>query len=277
MYMPSLTLEGKVAIVTGVRRGMGRAIALAFAEAGADAAVCDIVAEDGEMEAVAEEIKKLGRRSLAIQTDVTQKAQVDNLVKRVEDELGAIDILVNTVGGRRAPKGGVYRPGGLGQTPLLPAVPSIFEYSEEDWDWEIALNLKSCFLCCQAVGRGMVERKKGNIINIASDVGIRGFPGMPIYHAAKAGVIMLTKMVAYEFAFSNIRVNCIAPGATKDTHIGERWSSDPERLKQIESRIPLRQVAEAKDIASVALFLASDASRHITGDTILVDGGQMLT
>jgi len=275
-----LPLEGRVALVAGARRGMGSATALTFAEAGADVAVCDRVVEDGEMEAVAEEIKKLGRRSLAVQTDLTQKAQVDGLVERVEDELGAIDILVDTVGGGRRPAGGVREHTGEGLPPagphFPPAGPFILDYSEEDWDFIMDLNLKSCFLCCQAVGKRMVERKKGNIITISSEMGLGRPPGIPVYHVAKAGVIMLTKMMAYQLAPYRIRVNCIAPGATAGTHLGVAWSSIPERLEQMKRRQPLYQVAEASDMASVALFLASDASRFITGETILSDGGLAL-
>jgi len=256
---------------------MGSATALTFAEAGADVAVCDIVVEDGEMAALVEEIKKLGRRSLAVQTDLTQKSQVDDMVRRVEEELGAIDILVDTVGGGRRPARSAKRYTGEGLPPAgphyPPAGPCFLDYSEEDWDFIMNLNLKSCFLCCQAVGERMVERRKGNIITISSEMGLGRPPGLPIYHVAKAGVIMLTKMMAHQLAPFRIRVNCIAPGATAGTHLGVAWSSVPERLEQMKRRQPLYQVAEASDMASVALFLASDASRFITGETILTDGG----
>ncbi|MBA7655931.1 3-oxoacyl-[acyl-carrier-protein] reductase FabG [subsurface metagenome] len=154
MSIPSFSLEGKVAIVTGGRRGIGKAIALAFAEAGADVAVCDLVVEDGELEAVAEEIRRLGRRSLAVQADITRKTDVDNLVKGVAEGLGAIDILVNNAA-------------------IISWVP-LLETPEDDWDRIIDTDLKGYYLCSQAVGKGMVERKKGNIISIASVSGIRG-------------------------------------------------------------------------------------------------------
>ncbi len=168
MSVPSLSLEGKVAIVTGGKRGIGRAIALAFAEAGTDVAVCTRVVEGGELAAVAEEIRKLGRRSLAVQTDVTKKSEVDNLVKRVLDEFGVIDILVNNAG-------------------IFPA-PLLLETPEDEWHNFIDGNLKGCYLCSQAVGKRMVEqRKRGNIINIASYAGFRAMPTMPAYSIAKAG------------------------------------------------------------------------------------------
>ncbi len=254
MSIPNLSLEGQVAIVTGGRRGMGRAIALAFAEAGADVAVCDIVAEGGEMEVVVEEIKKLGRRSLAVQTDVTKKAQVDNLVQRVMDEFGVIDILVNNAG-------------------IIVSAP-LLEHSEEDWDKVIDTDLKGYYLCCRAVGKKMVERKKGNIINIASEQAIKGRSGSPVYAIAKAGVAMLTRMLARELARYSIRVNAIAPGLVRTDFTKRAWS-DPERLKEViaDINIPLGRIAEPSDIASVALFLASDAASYITGDIIVVDGG----
>jgi len=267
-----------VAIVTGVRRGMGSAMALTFAEAGADVAVCDIVVEGGEMEAVAEEIKELGRRSLAVQTDVTQKAQVDNLVERVEGELGAIDILANTVGGGRRIARSVQRYTGEGLPPdgrhFPPAGPNLLDYTEEDWDAIMDLNLKSCFFCCQAVAERMVERRRGNIITVSSEMGLGTPPGLPVYHVAKAGVIMLTKMFAYQLAPFKIRANCIAPGATAGTYGWDR--GNPEVLEQMRRRQPLYQVADPSDMASVALFLASDASRFITGETVLADGGLAL-
>ena len=256
MSIPNLSLEGKVAVVTGGRRGIGRAIALTFAEAGTDVAVCDVVVEGGEMEAVVEEIKKLGRRSLAVQTDVTQKAQVDNLVKRVEDEFGVIDILVNNVGG------------GSARALLL-------ETSEDDWDRVLDTNLKGCFLCSQAVTKRMIERKKGNIINIASINAFVVHKERAPYSISKAGVLMLTKGLALQLASYNIRVNAIAPGPIK-THQQQSVMSDSKRLKEVVARIPLGRLGEPSEVADVALFLASDASRYITGDTIVVDGGYMV-
>ncbi len=255
MSIPSFSLEGKVAIVTGSRRGIGRAIALAFAEAGADVAVCDVVVEGGEMEAVVEEIKKLGRRSLAVQTDVTQKTQVDTLVQRVIDELGVIDILVNCAGIRG------------GEIPLL-------ETSEDLWDTVLDTNLKGDYFCSQAVGKGMVEQKKGNIINIASTSAIRGDSA---YSISKAGVVRLTEGLARSLGRYNIRVNSIAPGLIRTDMTEFAWG-DPETLKQYVANIPipLGRMAEPSEIASVALFLASEASSFITGDMIIVSGGTHL-
>ena len=252
MGIPGFSLEGKVAIVTGGRRGIGRAIALAFAQAGADIVVCDRVVEDGEIEAVAEEIRRLGRRSLAVQADITQKSDVDNLVQRVVDEFSAVDILVNSAAMNiRAP---------------------LLELREDGWDRIINTDLKGYYLCSQVVGKRMVDQKRGNIINMASTAAMKAAPEMGAYCIAKAGVVMLTRVLALELAKYNIRVNAIAPSIVKTKFSQPLWS-DPDTLKQIEAEIPLGRLAEIGDIIGSALFLASDASSYITGHTIIVDGG----
>ena len=252
MGATSFPLQGKVAIVTGGRRGIGKAIALALAEAGADIAICDRVVEDGELEAVAEEVKRLGRRSLAVRADITQKADVDSMVQRVVDEFGVIDILVNNAAMNiRAP---------------------LLELGEDGWDRVINTDLKGYYLCSQAVGKQMVSQKRGNIINIASTAAMYTAPEMGAYCIAKAGVVMLTKILALELAQYNIRVNAIAPYMVKTKFSQPLWG-DPETLKQLESEIPLGRLAEPGDIIGSALFLASDASSYITGHTIIVDGG----
>ncbi len=252
MGVPSFPLPGKVAIVTGGRRGIGEAIALALAEAGADIAICDRVVEDGELEAVAEEVQQLGRRSLAVRADITQKADVDSMVQRVVDEFGVIDILVNSAAMNiRAP---------------------LLELREDGWDRVINTDLKGYYLCSQAVGKRMVEQKRGSIINIASTAAIKAAAEMGAYCIAKAGVVMLTRVLALELAQYNIRVNAIAPYMVKTKFSQPLWG-DPETLKQLESEIPLGRLAEPGDIVGSALFLASDASSYITGHTIIVDGG----
>ena len=252
MSISRFSLEGKVAVVTGGRRGIGKAIALGFAEAGADVAVCDLVVEDGELEAVAEEIKRLGRRSLAVQTDVTRESEVNNLVKRVEDELGAIDILVNNAG--------------------IGGGPRMLETTEDDWQKMIDTDLKSCYLCCRAVGKGMIERRRGSIISIASAAGIRGFSERNTYNVAKAGVIMLTKVLGRDWGKSNVRANALAPTMVKTEMIKDM---DPKAEAAEAARIPLSRLAEMNDLVGPAIFLASDASSYITGHTIVVDGGQL--
>jgi len=275
--IPSLSLEGKVALVTGAagERGVGQAIALTFAEAGADVAICDEVVDiyDRDLEARAEEIRKLGRRSLAIRADVSRKSDVDNMVKRVEEELGPVDILVNNA------------------AILGPASFEAFECTDEAWDEVMAVDLKSHYLCSMAVGKGMMERKSGNIINIDSIEGqtpmmasMRG--GRP-YCVAKAAVQFLTRMQARQLGKYNIRVNSISPGAV-ETDMGHHnmWYAgikkrpanldDPNRKlfgPQISDYIPLRRPGEPREIANIALFLATEGASYITGAIIVADGG----
>jgi len=252
MSVPGLSLEGKLAIVTGGRRGIGRAIALAMAEAGADVALCDRVTDDGELAAVAEEIQRLGRRALAVKADVTRKVDVDNLVQVVTGEFGTIDILVNNV--------------------AMNIMAPLLELGEDGWDKVINTDLKGYYLCCQAAGRKMVDRKGGRIINIASTAAMKAAPGMGAYCIAKAGVVMLTRVLALELAQYNIQVNAIAPYMVRTKFSQPLWS-DARTLKQIEAEIPLGRLAETKDVIGAVLFLASDASSYITGHTIVVDGG----
>jgi len=246
------SLEGKVAIVTGGRRGIGKAIALAFAEAGADVAVCSQTGDD-RLAAVAEDIKKIGRRSVAVRADVSQKADVDNMVQRVIDEFGRIDILVNGAG--------MWIPG---QT--------VLECSEDNWDRVIDVDLKGVYLCCQAAGRKMVDQKSGNIVNVASRAGVYPRPSAGAYCTSKAGVVMLTRQLALELAEYNIRVNAIAPGWVKtDMNIHIRTSSEVE--KQLAEGVVMGRLGEGEDISGLAVFLASDGSSYITGQTVVVDGG----
>lgn len=255
MGIPELSLRGKVAIVTGAKRGIGRAIALGFAEAGADVVVCTREPEGDKLETVAKEIRKLGRRSLAIQADVSCKGDVDNLVQKTTDEFAVIDILVNNAGI-------IHRK-------------SLLEHSEEDWDRVIGTDLKGSFLCAQAAGKIMIEQKRGNIINISSIRSVKVAPERGAYCIAKAGMAMLTKVLAVELAKYNIRVNSLAPGWVK-TKQNEVIRRQPGGLNQILAEIPLGWMAEPSDMVGAALFLASDASRYITGQTIFVDGGQLL-
>ncbi|MFC2022041.1 SDR family NAD(P)-dependent oxidoreductase [Chloroflexota bacterium] len=250
--MSNFSLEGKVAIVTGGGTGIGRGIALEFAKAGVDVVVSS--RRLAVLEEAAGEIRALGKRSLAVQADISRKSDMDNLVQRVIDEFGGIDILVNNAGT-------IIRE-------------SLLDLREEDWDRVIDTNLKGTYLCCQAVGRVMVERKKGNIINMASFAAMKATVGRGVYAASKAGMVMLTRVLAMELASSNIRVNAIAPSQVRTEFTRPLWS-DPESeyFKQYMARVPMGRIAEVNEIAGVALFLASDASSYITGQTIGVDGG----
>ena len=253
MTVPSLLLTDKVAIVTGARRGIGEAIALTFAEAGADVVVCDMVADTGELKAVVDEIQRLGRRSLAVQTDISQKAEVERLLQKTVDEFGGIDILVNNAA-------------------LMCRVP-LLELPEDEWDRVIDTNLKGYFLCCQVVGRKMMEQERGNIINIASGAGIMPRNSRGSYAISKAGVIMLTRVLAREFG-PEIRINAIAPSAeTPGQQANAPDLADPEIIAQVLAHVPLGRLGELGEMASVALFLASDASSFVTGHTLVADGG----
>jgi len=253
MSLPSLSLEGKVAVVTGGRRGLGKAIALVFAEAGANVTVADVVVEDGQLEAVAKEIQGLGRRSLAIQVDTTRKADVDNMVQKTVNEFGGVDILVNAAGI---------------STRVTP-----MEISEEEWDRVMDIDLKGCLFCAQAAGKRMIEQGRGgNIINISSGAGIKANVKRAGYGSAKVGLIMLTRQLAIELGLQNIRVNAIAPGLIRTEMTRDIWG-DPEISKQSTAMVPMNRWGEPTDIANAALFLASDVASYVSGITLPVDAG----
>jgi NAD(P)-dependent dehydrogenase (short-subunit alcohol dehydrogenase family) len=254
MNQQLFSLTDEVALVTGSRRGIGRTIALALAEAGADVAVADLVADDSELEKTAGEIRGFGRRSLAIQADTSQKADVDNMVRKTIDQFDRIDILVNNAG--------------------ILIRSSLLDMPEDVWDRLMNVDLKGYFLCAQAVGRLMVEKGKGRIINIASQFSFRVVPGMAGYSVAKAGVVMLTRALAQELGKQGIRVNAIAPGLARTEFSRASWT-DPEFTKQYNAAMPLGRMAETSDFVGAALFLASEASSYVTGHTILVDGGAL--
>jgi len=239
-------LDGKVALITGGSSGIGKRIALTYAEAGANVVVASRKQEN--LDKVAAEIKALGRESLAISTDVKIPEQVDNMVKQTVDHFGRLDIMVNNAGR------------GIPTEPL--------EISVKEWNHVLALNLTGVFLGSMAAGKVMIEQKQGKIINIASTAGVIGSPGMMHYSVAKAGVIMLTKNLAASWAEHNINVNCIAPGFTLTEAIIKWGILPPEYLKDSTPR--LLQPPVPKNIADLALFLASPASDKITGELLII-------
>ena len=254
MTSTQFSLEGKNALITGSRRGIGKTIALAFAEAGANVAVCDLVTDDGKLNGVAEEIRKMGRRSMAVPVDTSRKRDVDNMVESVLQEFGVVDILVNNAG--------------------TGAVAPILDLPEDEWDRVINVNLKGYFLCAQALGKKMVQQKKGAIVCTASQYAFKAAPGMGVYCISKAGVYMLIRVLARELGGFGIRVNGIAPGLVKTDLSRHDWE-DPDIRAQREAATPLGRLAETTDLAGAALFLASDASAYVSGHTILVDGGEI--
>jgi len=247
-----MKLSGKVALVTGAGRGIGQAIALTFAEEGADVAVNALHLSSAED--TVKEIRKLGKRAIAIEADVAEVDDVDRMVDRALDELGKIDILVNNAGDRSE------------------NVPTV-EQSIEKFDRTLSTHLRGTYLCCRRVGRWMISQKGGRILNISSVAGITGFPMRTAYGAAKAGIIHLTKVLAVEWAKHNINVNSIAPGYILTPRIEAGVEEGKFDLELIIRRTPLGRLGEPDDIARAALFLVSDEAKYITGVTLPVDGG----
>ncbi len=251
--MTSECLKNKSAVITGGRRGIGKAIAVAFARAGADIAVCDIIADDGLLQKTKHELDHLGSRSLALRIDVSKKTDVDELMRLSAQTFGKIDILVNCAG--------VWIPG---QT--------LIECGEEDWNRVIDTNLKGTYLCCRAAGKVMMEQKSGCIINLSSQVGLTPGAGAGAYPVSKAGIIMLTRQLALEVAGCNIRVNALAPGIVKTDFNAAFWR-DPSVERKTAGMVPMKRLAELEDISQAALFLASDAAGYITGEVLCINGG----
>ncbi|MBI3075356.1 MAG: SDR family oxidoreductase [Parcubacteria group bacterium] len=246
-------LTGKVALVTGARRGMGKAHARALASQGAKVAVTDINKE--ECEAVVEEIKAAGGDARAWKLDVANNKEIDIVVGDVAAHFGRLDILINNAG--------IFEP--------KPAL----EMSEDEWEKTIHINLRGEFFCAQRAAKEMMKNKWGRIINIASvasgGVGI-GFAGGAHYTASKGGIVGMTETLAIEWAPLGITVNAIAPGAI-DTPMISAAGMSPEETQAMLARIPLRRFGKSEEIAAAAVFLSSDEASYVTGATLYVDGG----
>lgn len=247
-----MRLSDKTAIVTGARRGIGRAIALALAKEGANVVVSDISQEDCQK--VVDEIEKLGMKGLALKCDVSSRDDVENMVKRTVAEFGRVDILVNNAG-------------------ILTFKPFL-ELTDEDWDKTLNVNLKGQFLCARAAAKVMAKNKWGRIINIASissgGCGI-AFPLIAHYTASKGGVVALTEALALELTPQGVNVNAICPGAI-DTDMA-KGTKESGQLAQVLARIPKGRLGQPEEIASLAVFLASEESDYISGAAIVIDGG----
>jgi len=248
-----MDLSNKVAIVTGSARGIGRAIALKLAEAGANIVVNDIAAAADSLEGVAAEIRALNRQALVVTADVSSSEDVARLIETAAGHFGRIDILVNNAGVTR--------------DQLL------MRMSDEDWDTVLNIDLKSAFLCTRSVLRHMVRQRWGRIISIASVVGITGNAGQANYASAKAGVIGLTKSIAKEVGSRGITANAIAPGFI-ETKMSEQL--DEKQRQALLQRIPLGSIGTPRDVAEAVAFLASEEARYITGQVLNVDGGMAL-
>jgi NAD(P)-dependent dehydrogenase (short-subunit alcohol dehydrogenase family) len=278
------SLEGKVAVVTGARRGIGKGIAIVMAKAGADVVITDTISENGDMEAASAEIKKIGRHSITIKADVSNESQVNEMVARTLSEFGKIDILVNNAG-------------------ISPWAPSVPLLNLSDWNKVLGVNLNGCFLCSRAVIPNMVSRGTGSIINITSIEGLKVIDirrASSAYAVSKAGVIMLTRGLAWDLGKYRVRANAIAPGGIKTEMLRYLWdpaSLPPETMTYMQDFlaargikteiagipdaldvymkgiIPSGRVGEPEDIGYAAVFLASDAASYVNGQTLIVDGG----
>lgn len=248
-----MRLDGKAAFITGAGKGLGRAIALGLARAGADVALVSRTRKD--LESLAGEVRALGRRALVAVADVTRSAEVDAAVAKTTEEFGRLDVLVHSAGGS------------LRKASL--------ELTDADWNFVIEANLTSTFLVCRAAGKVMAARRSGSIINIASAAGLRGRPTNAPYSAAKAGVINLSRAFAMEWASLGVRVNVIAPGRFL-TPLTSAEMNDPAAYAAFVKKVPLGRIGRPEELEEISVWLASDASSFVTGSVLVIDGGQTL-
>lgn len=244
-------LTGQVALVTGGVGGLGRPIAAGLAAAGATVAVADLTLEQAD--GVLAEIAASGRPGVALSLDVTSAASVQSVVDRLLADYGRLDILVNS----------------HGVTKRMAAV----DFPEADWDRIIDVNLKGAFLCCQIVGRVMIQQRRGSIINLASIGGLVGLPASVAYCASKGGVVQLTRTLGVEWAPLGVRVNAIAPSSFNTPMVRRVLDAEPEYRERVVSKIPIGRIAEPNEIVGSVLYLASAASGMVTGTILSVDGG----
>ena len=255
MTQPDFSLKGKVALITGGSRGIGKATALGFARFGADVAIASRTLSD--LEAVAYEIKSIGRKAVPVVAHVGKMEQIKDLVEIVHKEFGRIDILVNNAG-------------------TSPALSGLIDIEERLWDSIMNLNLKGLVFLSQAVARIMKDYG-GSIINVASVDGYMHEPGIGIYSISKAGVVQATKIMAEEWAKYNIRVNAIAPGHIH-TRLGDSiFQAMPEYKKVFLERVPMRRIGDPDELVGAMIYMASDAASYVSGTTIVVDGGTLTT
>jgi len=246
------SVKGKTAIVTGAAKGLGKEIALALAMNGANLILSDIHYPEETSVAV----QKTGAGSMSIQADITDEDQIKNMVQKVAEKYGNVDILINNAG--------------ISQLNYIASQ----DLSAKEWDTVIRINLTGSFLCCKHFGKGMIAGESGNIINIVTTSGVTGVPRAPAYSASKAGVILLTKSLALEWARYNIRVNAIAPHYL-ETSLTEGLRESEGVYKSLIKKIPMRRFGKPSEMIGAVLFLASEASSYVTGSVIVADGGYL--
>ena len=252
MILPSMRLDKKTALVTGAGSGIGRAIALAMAEAGADVILCDLPQKTSDQEAACQIIQNMGKRAISLPLQLPDLNSIDQAVHQAIQQFGQIDILVNNAG-INIPK-------------------EAFDVTEEDWDRVLDINLKGLFFMSQRVGKIMCTAGGGKIVNIASQNGVVGYYKRAAYCSSKAGVVNLTRVLAIEWASHNITVNAVGPTFIL-TPLTQSTFDDPTLREDIIKRIPLGRVGQPEDVVGAVVFLASPAANLITGHTLLVDGG----
>jgi len=245
-------LSDKVVVVTGGAGGIGAAIVRSFAEAGGAVAVWDV---DGERSAemASSVATEHGVKAVGVPVDIRDRASVDAAIAVVEEQLGAIDVLVNNAG--------------------VDIIKPFLDSTEQEWDRVIGVNLRGTIQCCHRVAAGMVDRGRGAIVNIGSDAGRVGSSGEAVYSATKGGVIAFTKTLARELASKSVRVNCVCPGPTNTALLDQVAEASQKLYDSLARAIPLRHIAQPGDIAPAVVFLASDAAGYITGQTLSVSGG----
>ena len=251
VYPNAFSLDGKVAAITGAAVGIGRAVALGFAEAGADIVAID--RDEAGARAVCAEIERLGGKAVVAVGDISDAKDVERAAQLADSTFGRVDVLVNSAGiTRRHPAA---------------------DFPEEDWDVVLAVNLKGTFLCCQHFGRLMIRAGGGHIVNLASIGGLVGYSDTVAYLSSKGGVVQMTRGLAAEWGKHNINVNAIAPGVVMTPMQEKLRVANPEKFDAFISKMAIKRPAQPEDIVGAALFLATEASALVTGHTLPVDGG----
>lgn len=248
MNEDTFNLDGKIAIITGAARGLGKSMAIGLAKYGAHVVITDVI----DTSETLKEIKKFDKKAFDLQVDVSDKSNVEKMIEKTVDTFGSIDILVNNAG--------------------ILKTADAEDFSENDWKKVIDVNLNGVFLCAQAAGKQMIKQKSGKIINISSIAGLSGYASSIAYSASKAGVISLTQTLAAEWGKYNINVNAICPGVFA-TDMTADYLKDDQFKNMIKTNVPLGRYAESDELIGTIIYLASDAANYVTGHSLIIDGG----